>query len=210
MRCASRLARLPNCYTLSMKLAVICLLALTGCSQTPAIRPVVVSAPIISSQEGKDTTVLAEALKIDAIAPSVRVHTDAQRAAVVAAPAADVSRLVKALEAESGQLRKEIVTLTKERDEARNQTDRTIIIGGYALAALFIAAGVATFFLMAQLPFLGPKIGFALIGAGSSVFALLQAYQWTKAHPWATGITLLFLVAAGALALANHSHAKNK
>jgi hypothetical protein len=37
---------------------------------------------------------------------------------------------------------------------------------------------------------------------------MLQAYQWTKAHPWITGITLLFLVAAGALAFANHAHDK--
>jgi len=61
---------------------------------------------------------------------------------------------------------------------------------------------------MAQLPFLGPKIGFALIAAGGSVFAMLQAYQWTKAHPWITGVTLLFLTIAGALALANNHHSK--
>ena len=61
---------------------------------------------------------------------------------------------------------------------------------------------------MSQLAFLGPKIGYALIAAGGSVFTMLQAYQWTKAHPWITGITLLFLVAAGALAVANHAHDK--
>lgn len=190
-------------------LAAITLLALIGCQNAPAPRRPVQSAPVVAGQEGKDATVLSEAAQIDAIAPEAKPHTDAQRAAVAAAPAADVSRLVKAYEAEGDQLRKENATLTKERDEARNQTDRTIIIGGYALAALLVAAGVATFFLMAQLPFLGPKIGFALIGAGASVFAMLQAYQWTKAHPWITGITLLFLVAAAALAFANHAHNKD-
>jgi len=190
--------------------ALLALLALTGCStsRAPALRPAVVSAPVVASQEGKDRTVLSEAAQIDAIAPAAKPHTDAQRAAVAAAPAADVSRLVKALEAEAAQLRKEIATLTKERDEARNQTDRTIIIGGYALAALLVAGGVATFFLMAQLAFLGPRIGYALIGAGGSVFVMLQCYQWTKAHPWVTGATLLFLVAAGAFAAANQIHAK--
>jgi len=190
--------------------ALLALLALTGCStsRAPALRPAVVSAPVVASQEGKDRTVLSEAAQIDAIAPAAKPHTDAQRAAVAAAPAADVSRLVKALEAEAAQLLKEIATLTKERDEARNQTDRTIIIGGYALAALLVAGGVATFFLMAQLAFLGPRIGYALIGAGGSVFVMLQCYQWTKAHPWVTGATLLFLVAAGAFAAANQVHAK--
>jgi len=190
--------------------ALLALLALTGCStsRAPALRPAVVSAPVVASQEGKDRTVLSEADKIDDLAPAAKPHTDAQRAAVAAAPAADVSRLVKALEAEAEQLLKEIATLTKERDEARNQTDRTIIIGGYALAALLVAGGVATFFLMAQLAFLGPRIGYALIGAGGSVFVMLQCYQWTKAHPWVTGATLLFLVAAGAFAAANQVHAK--
>jgi len=190
--------------------ALLALLALTGCStsRAPALRPAVVSAPVVASQEGKDRTVLSEAAQIDAIAPAAKPHTDAQRAAVAAAPAADVSRLVKALEAEAAQLLKEIATLTKERDEARNQTDRTIILGGYAIAALLVAGGVATFFLMAQLAFLGPRIGYALIGAGGSVFVMLQCYQWTKAHPWVTGATLLFLVAAGAFAAANQVHAK--
>jgi len=190
--------------------ALLALLALTGCStsRAPALRPAVVSAPVVASQEGKDRTVLSEAAQIDAVAPAAKPHTDAQRAAVAAAPAADVSRLVKALEAEAAQLLKEIATLTKERDEARNQTDRTIVLGGYALAALLVAGGVATFFLMAQLAFLGPRIGYALIGAGGSVFVMLQCYQWTKAHPWVTGATLLFLVAAGAFAAANQVHAK--
>jgi len=190
--------------------ALLALLALTGCStsRAPALRPAVVSAPVVASQEGKDRTVLSEAAQIDVIAPAAKPHTDAQRAAVAAAPAADVSRLVKALEAEAAQLLKEIAILTKERDEARNQTDRTIILGGYALAALLVAGGVSTFFLMAQLAFLGPRIGYALIGAGGSVFVMLQCYQWTKAHPWVTGATLLFLVAAGAFAAANQVHAK--
>jgi predicted small lipoprotein YifL len=189
-------------------ISALCLLALTGCGTAPVAYPPVESAPVVASQEGKDRAIVSEAAKIDAIAPAAKQHTDAQRAAVASAPAADVTRLVKALEAESSQLRKEAATLTKERDEARNQTDRTIIIGGYSLAALLVSAGVATFFLMAQLAFLGPKIGVALIAAGGSVFAMLQAYQWTKAHPWITGVTLLFLVAAASLAVANHAHDK--
>jgi hypothetical protein len=190
-------------------LALVALLCLVGCRTAPAVtRPPVASAPVVLSQEGKDTTVLAEALKIDAIAPEAKPHTDAQRAAVAAAPAADVAKLAKAFESQIADLGKTITRLTKERDEARNQTDRTIILGGYAAVALLVASGVATFFLMAQLAFLGPKIGYALIAAGGSIFAMLQAYQWTKAHPWITGVALLFLVAALALGFANHHHAK--
>jgi hypothetical protein len=196
----------------------------TGCQKAIVkpriVRPPVVSAPVVAGQMGKDATVLDEAAKIDAIAPEVKEHTDAQRAAVAANPAQDVAKLVAEFEARIKEIEKDgderakadaaiIAQRTKERDEARNETDRAIVIGGYAFAAILVAAGVATFFLMAQLAFLGPKIGYALIGAGSSVFVMLQAYQWTKAHPWITGITLLFLVAAGALAFANHLHAKD-
>jgi hypothetical protein len=192
----------------ALVLFAVVTLAFAGCAHAPVARPPVASAPVVSSQEGKDRAILSEAAQIDAIAPAAKPHTDAQRAAIAAAPAADVAKLVKALEDQFRDATKMIAQLTKERDEARNQTDRTIIIGGYALAALFVSAGVATFFLMAQLAFLGPKIGYALIASGGSVFAMLQAYQWTKAHPWITGIALLFLVAAGALAFANHAHAK--
>jgi len=183
---------------------------LAGCNHAPApARPPVAFAPVVASQEGKDATVLAEAAKIDAIAPAAKPHTDAQRAAVAAAPAEDVKKLADAYEAQASDNSRLVAKLTKERDEARNATDRTIILGGYAVAALLTASGVATFFLMAQLAFLGPKIGYALIASGASVFAMLQAYQWTKAHPWITGIALLFLVAAGALAFANHAHSKD-
>lgn len=198
-------------FRVAVIVAVFCGVALlAGCRTAPAVaRPPVASAPVVASQEGKDTAILSEAAQIDAIAPAAKPHTDAQRAAVAAAPAAQVVELVKAFEKQKAQDEADKATLRKERDEARNQTDRTIIIGGYALAALLVAAGVATFFLMAQLAFLGPKIGYALIASGASVFAMLQAYQWTKAHPWITGIALLFLVAAAALAVANHAHAKD-
>jgi hypothetical protein len=190
-------------------LALFALLCLVGCRTAPAVaRQPVLSAPVVASQEGKDRAILSEAAQIEAIAPEAKPHTDAQRAAVAAAPAADVGKLAKAFESQIADLVRDNAKLTKERDEARNQTDRTIIIGGYAVAALLVSAGVATFFLMSQLAFLGPKIGYALIAAGGSVFTMLQAYQWTKAHPWITGITLLFLVAAGALAFANHAHDK--
>jgi len=190
---------------------VLLLFVSSGCNHTPRpIQPTVESAPILASQTGKDVTIISEAAKIDAIAPAAKPHTDAQRAAVAAAPAADVAKLSKDYEAKLKEQAERIADLTKLLEEARNQTDRTILVSGYALSALLVSLGVATFFLMAQLAFLGPRIGYALIGAGASVFAMLQAYQWTKAHPWVTGIALLFLAVAAALAAANHLHSKDK
>ncbi len=190
------------------RITLAVLLALAGCHNAPVNRPAVASAPVVASQEGKDRTVLEEAAQIDAVAPEAKQHTDAQRAAVAAAPAAEVAKLAKDYEARHAQDEKEKAQLRKERDEARNQTDRTIIVGGYALVALLAASGAATFFLMAQIPFLGPKIGFALLAASGSVFVMLQAYQWTKAHPWITGVALLFIAVAAALAVANQHHHK--
>jgi len=188
---------------------VLALLCLAGCSRSPvAPLRVPASAEIIGGQKGKDATVLAEADKIDAITPDAKPHTDAQRAAVAAAPAADVEKLDAQWKAVVAQLTKERDEARRERDEARNATDKAIIIGGYALAAILLALGVASFFLAAQVPLLGPRISIALIAAAASVFGMLQAYQWTKAHPWITGITGLLLLVSGVLAYSNHLHHK--
>ncbi len=184
------------------------LFALAGCQTSSAPTATVDPAPVLAGQAKKDKAVLTEADAIDKVAPKAKVHTDAQRAAVAAAPASDVTQLASDYEATIDGLTKSNAKLTEERDDARNQTDRTIIIGGYSLAALLVAAGVASLFLMAQLPFLGPMVSYSLMAAGGSVFVMLQAYQWTKAHPWITGVALLFLVAAGALMLANRHHSR--
>lgn len=191
----------------------VCVFALLspGCArgkQRPSLPPPA-SAAIIEGQKGKDRVVVEEAGKIAQEWPEAKPHTDAQIAAVAAAPAADVERLNAQWEAVLANRDAIIAKITKERDEARNATDKAIRIGGYALAGILVALGVASFFLAAQVPWLGPKISMALIAAGLSVFAMVQAYEWTKAHPWITGITLLFLVAAGALAYANHHHSKD-
>jgi hypothetical protein len=38
---------------------------------------------------------------------------------------------------------------------------------------------------------------------------MVQAYEWTKAHPWITGLALLGIIIAAALAYANNFHATN-
>lgn len=180
-------------------------------SVTPV--PIPKAAPIVSGQKEKDKAVLAEADKIDAQFPEAKPHTDNQRAAVAAAPAVDVEKLVAdyeaALKSRDGliaALKEENATLAKKLADALEKGDFYIRIGGYALSALLVAAGVASFWLQAQLAFLGPKVGLALISAGGSVFAMMQAYDFTKDNPWVVGLTLALVLVAGVLAYANHWH----
>jgi len=190
---------------------LVALIGFGGCATARHSLPAPVapaSAAIVDGQEGKDRVVIAEAAKIEALAPAAKPHTDAQRAAVAAAPAADVSRLVAEFKDGIEKRDAAIAKLTADLAEAKNATDRTIRLGGYALAALLAAAAAASLFLAAQVPFLGPRISAALGAASVSVFVLLQAYEWTKAHPWATGITGLCLLIACVLAYANHLHHK--
>jgi membrane protein implicated in regulation of membrane protease activity len=145
MRGDSRLARNFNRTFPKMKrLAIIlCLFALVGCHGVPAKVPPVVSAPVIASQEGKDTAILSEAAQIDAIAPAAKPHTDAQRAAVAAAPAADVARLAKAFDSQIADLLRDNTEKDKQiadmKDaELKKQTAwlRWIGLGAIAVAGL--------------------------------------------------------------------------
>ena len=202
----------PRAYACLAGIVLLVLVLLSAGCGPGRIRPSLpppASAAIIDGQKAKDRVVVEEAGKIAQGWPEAKPHADAQLAAVASAPAADVERLNSQWAAVVADRDKQIAQLTKERDDARNATDKAIRIGGYALAGIFVALGVASFFLAAQVPWLGPKISMALIAAGSSIFAMVQAYEWTKAHPWITGITLLFLVVAGALAYANNYHSKN-
>jgi hypothetical protein len=188
-------------------IAVVALLA--GCASKPApTRPPVNAAPVVASQTGKDAVIISEAAKIDAIAPAAKPHTDAQRAAVSAAPAADVARIVAEFEAAAKADAEEIIRLRAELASARDSVDRVIRIGGYALAAILGALAAASLFLAAQVPWLGPRISASLAAASISIFAMVWAYEWTKAHPWITAISGACILIAAALAYANHLHSK--
>jgi len=189
-------------------LALLALLAMaSGCAthrQPAPPRPLPASGPIIEGQSTKDATITTAAAAIDEITPEAKPHTDAQRAAIAAAPAADVARLDAEWRATLANRDAHIADLTKRLAAALDATDRVIRLGGYSASALLIAAGVASFFLAAQLAFLGPRVAFALIAAGGSIFAMLQAYDFTKAHPWITALAGLCLFAAAILAYANY------
>jgi hypothetical protein len=97
----------------------------------------------LASQEGKDTTIVSEAAKIDAIAPAAKPHTDAQRAAVAAAPAADVAKLVSGYDTKIKELTDSIADLSKTIENLKDAeqkkqvaTCRWIGLGALALAVL--------------------------------------------------------------------------
>lgn len=186
---------------------LLTLFTLAGCNH-PSKRPVPLPsvAAVLAPQERKDAVVLREADSIDAIAPEAKPHTDAQRAAVAAAPAKDLAPVLAQFTAAAAADAKTIARLTKERDDARSMVDRVIRIGGYALAGILGAAAAASLFLAAQVPWLGPRISAALGAASLSIFAMVWAYEWTKQHPWVTAITGACVLVAAALAYANHIH----
>jgi len=133
-------------------LTLLCLLALTGCRTAPVNTPAVVSAPVIASQEGKDKAIITEAAKIDAIAPAAKPHTDAQRAAVAAAPASQVASLVAEYEAKAKADADHIRDLTKMIDELKDAEQKKQVAicrwAGFAmlaLAAVFVYAKLTPF-----------------------------------------------------------------
>jgi hypothetical protein len=203
-------------------LAALAALALGGCwhskpganTPRPAAPTGQAVSALVSGHEGKDRTVLAEADKIDAIAPEAKPHTDAQRAAVAAAPAAQIADItaafqlaIKALEADNARLARENARLTKQLAAALDYVDRVLRIGGYALVALLTIAAVLSIPASKYLPWLGPKISLSLGAAAFALFCLVQAYEWTKAHPWATLVVGALILIAAALAYANAHHA---
>jgi len=154
----------------------------TGCAHSPAkVRP---SAPvpsattaIVTAHKGKDAIIIAEAGKIDAIAPAVREHTDAQRAAVAAAPAVDVERLntewravVDSLTAENARLAKDVAAL---KGQALREQSRWLTWAGVGLLAAFGLSIVVGQFAAALKTW-----PLAVLGAGC--FGLAQLIS----HPW--------------------------
>ena len=181
-----------------------------GCHGAAVYRPApgIASAPVLAAQQGKDVAVLASASRIDAVAPAVRPQTDEIRAAVAAAPATQVASLIKDYDAARAGDAKALAVSEARAKAAEEATDNAVIIGGYALVALLILAGVGSFAFQAQLAFLGAGIGWAAFAAAGVLFGLLRFYQFTRDHPWITGLALAPLLVAAGLAVSNHFHAK--
>ncbi len=172
-------------------MAVALVLASAGCQRggvrVPSARPAA-SAATVEGQRGKDAVVLDAAWKIDAIAPSAEVkeQTDAQRAAVAAAPAEDVAKLNAQWERAYGDLEKESAAMKAELARERDRFFfwmRMILTGG---GALVMALSVAGFFMFGSIAAAFPNIGKHIIGAfgafGATLFASGIAYDWAYHH----------------------------
>ena len=141
------------------------LFALNGCNTSRKPSPAIESAPILASQEGKDATIVSEAAKIDAIAPAAKPHTDAQRAAVAAAPAADVAKLVNGYETKVKELTDQIVGLNKmiENFKDAEQKKQVATLRWFGLGALAIA-GLLAWAQQVRFAAVGALVGMVSLG----------------------------------------------
>jgi hypothetical protein len=172
-----------------MKPVLVLVLLLAGC-QTAKVRPAppppVPVKAITASHEAKDTTIVEEAAKIDAIAPEVKQHTDAQRAAVAAAPAAELKPAFAILESRIAEqdktIEKQAKHITALQDAELRAQVRTMRWFGFGCILAAVALGYAR------------QIQFAVLAAGAGILSLAAAQLWAivASHP-------AFLPTVGAL-----------
>jgi len=150
-------------------------------------------ATVIASQTAKDATVVGAADRIDiaAPAPAVRVETDTIRAAVKAAPAAQVEQIVAKQAAR-----------IKDLEDSATRTIKLVIFG---IAAAGMIAGAVIGFYLQQ-----PRAGGAIAAGAAAAFALGLAYEWAQRNQWAVGISLALIAAGAALMYANRWHEKHR
>ncbi len=188
-------------------------LVILGCSgcirgkSRPSLPPPA-SAAIIDGQAGKDRVVVAEAGKIAQEWPDAKPHTDAQIAAVAAAPAADVARLDAAWKAIVKQV-------TGERDEARKKLaeadakfHRTVRLwlafAGFTFGALTIAGGIMFAKFAVLFSWFGRDVLILTASLSSLAWFTSLAYGWAVAHlNWIMGGAAFLLVAVALLIYAN-------
>jgi hypothetical protein len=153
---------------------------MSGCQrgQTRPSVPRPDGAAVVAGHEAKDAVVLAEADRIDVLAPQARPHTEAQRAAVAAAPAAQIAALnaewaavVRALEAQVRALEVRVEALQDAELRAQVGAMRK---GGFVL----LAAAAALAF--------GRQISWAVLAGGGGFLLLAVAQLWHRvgSHPW--------------------------
>ena len=186
-----------------MLVSTALLLALFGCNSPRSSRtstPLPALAASVDAQVKKDAVVTAEATRIDVavantpVAEEVKVSTDAQRAAVVAAPAADLLKItagyeaqLKELTVENTGLKSQLVEL--ENAERKKQVTLLRLIG---VAAVLAAVALAYF----------RMTGFAALAGATALFAfgmgqLISQPWFATVFNWSLGITAVIAVGVG-------------
>ena len=179
------------------------LLALFGCNSPRSSRtstPLPALAASVDAQVKKDAVVTAEATRIDVavantpVAEEVKVSTDAQRAAVVAAPAADLLKITAGYEAEIKTLseaKAKLETRLVELQDAERKKQVTLLrlIG----VAAVLAAVTLAYFRMT---------GFAALAGATALFAfgmgqLISQPWFATVFNWSLGITAVIAVGVG-------------
>ena len=98
--------------------------------------------------------------------------------------------------------------LDRVRSEAEERQQCILGLMFYGGGGLCILLGIGCLTVFSSLPIAGPKVAASLIAAGFAAIAAGRAVQWMLDHPWAiVAAIVLPLVAAIALAVANHHHA---
>lgn len=174
----------PRCqFAFSFKmraaLTLFCF-ALAGCASSkvrvPAPHPVPV-ATITANHAAKDATVAEEADKIDAIAPAAKPHTDAQRAAIAAAPASELKPAFAILESriaeQAGTIEKQAKHIAALQDAELRAQVRTMRWFGFGCILAAVALGYAR------------QIQFAVVAGGLGALSLGAAQLWASvaSHP---------------------------
>lgn len=100
--------------------------------------------------------------------------------------------------------------LDRVQREAEERQQRILGLMFYGGGGLFILLGIGCLTVFSSLPIAGPKVAASLIASGFASIAAGRAVQWMLDHTWAiVAAIVLPLVAAVALAVANHYHSVN-
>lgn len=137
----------------------------------------------------------------------------------------------KAAQSEAEQLRSRVAALeaAAEREKIKNEAEilklqralkdsedaafnaqrrmiNWICIGG---SALLFVGGIGCFTFLSSIPWLGPRIGLALLASGAGLIVFGVVANWILSHPiWASVIVGAPLLFAVGLAVSNHFHDK--
>jgi hypothetical protein len=178
-----------------MKLVwLILCVALTGCGTKPVHRPVQTAketGKIVSDHKIKDAVIVKEADAIDAIAPEAKPHTDAQRAAVIAAPAEQIAGLARTIASLESTVTKQAERIAALQDAELRAQVNTMRWFGFGCILAAAALGYAR------------QIQFAVLAAGSGFLSLALAQLWASVashpafKPTIGGLVVLGLVGFG-------------
>lgn len=168
------------------------------------------SAPTVAKQEQKDSKIVSAADQIDVlaapteIAEPVKAQTDAIRAAVKEAPAADVAALTKSLEQRAVRAEKQAL----EAEYGLHRTIRLSLAGiGFILAAITVAGGLMFAKFAVLFSWFGRDVLLLTAAlSGLSWFSSI-AYGWAiRYQNWLMGGAAVVVLLVGALIYSNIRH----